>query len=218
MIEAAALPETLFTVWSNLFERGFARDGETALIHGGTSGIGTMAITLCALFEIKAIVTCGSDEKCRRAEELGAMHAINYAEQDFVAEVKRLTEGRGVDVVLDMVGGDYLPRNLDCLAEDGRHVSIAVQRGVTAEINLLRVMQRRLILTGSTLRPRSLAFKTLLRDEIAREVWPLVEDGRLRPVLDQTFTLAEAAEAHRRMDAGAHVGKIVLTVGDQPDL
>ncbi len=213
MIGAAALPETLFTVWSNLFERGFARDGETALIHGGTSGIGTMAIALCALFEVKAIVTCGSDEKCRRAEELGAAHAINYREQDFVAEVKRLTEGRGVDIVLDMVGGDYLPRNLDCLAEDGRHVSIAVQRGVTAEINLLRIMQRRLTLTGSTLRPRSVAFKTLLRDEIAREVWPFVAEGKLSPVIDQVFPLAEAAVAHRRMEAGDHVGKIVLEVG-----
>ena len=179
MVEAAALPETLFTVWSNLFERGFARDGETALIHGGTSGIGTMAIALCGLFDIKAIVTCGSDDKCRRAEELGAAHAINYATGDFVAEVNRLTGGRGADIVLDMVGGDYLPRNLDCLAEDGRHVSIAVQRGVKAEINIGRIMQRRLTLTGSTLRPRPVAFKTLLRDEIAREVWPLVAEGRL---------------------------------------
>jgi len=218
MIEAAALPETLFTVWSNLFERGFARDGETALIHGGTSGIGTMAIALCRLFDIKAIVTCGSDDKCRRAEALGAAHAINYANEDFVAEVNRLTDGRGADVILDMVGGDYLPRNLDCLAEDGRHVSIAVQRGVKAEINIARIMQRRLTLTGSTLRPRSTAFKTLLRDEIAREVWPLVAEGRLRPVIDRVFPLTEAAEAHRRMEAGAHVGKIVLKIDDQPGL
>lgn len=218
MVEAAALPETLFTVWSNLFERGFARDGETALIHGGTSGIGTMAIALCALFDVKAIVTCGSDDKCRRAEQLGAAHAINYATADFVAEVKRLTGGRGADIVLDMVGGDYLPRNLDCLAEDGRHVSIAVQRGATAEINLFRIMQRRLTLTGALLRPRPAAFKTLLRDEIAREVWPFVAEGRLRPVIDRVFPLAEAAEAHRRMEGGEHVGKIVLTIGDQSGL
>jgi len=212
MVEAAAMPETLFTVWSNLFERGFARDGETALIHGGTSGIGTMAIALCGLFGVEAIVTCGSDEKCRAAEALGAKRAINYRDKDFVAEVAALTGGKGVDVLLDMVGGDYLPRNLECLAEDGRHVSIAVQRGAKAEINIARIMQRRLTLTGSTLRPRSVAFKTLLRDEIAREVWPLVAEGRLRPVIDRTFPLAEAAEAHRRMEAGEHVGKIVLTL------
>jgi putative PIG3 family NAD(P)H quinone oxidoreductase len=210
-IEAAALPETLFTVWSNLFERGFARDGETALVHGGTSGIGTMAISLGQLFGVTIIVTCGSDEKCRRAEELGAAHAINYKTRDFVEEVKRLTGGRGVEIVLDMVGGDYVPRNLDCLADDGRHVSIATLRGAKAEISLAKVMRGRHMLTGSLLRPRPIAFKTLLRDEILRNVWPLAAEGRLKPVIDATFPLVEAAAAHRRIEAD-HVGKIVLTV------
>jgi NADPH2:quinone reductase len=213
MIEAAAMPETLFTVWTNLFERAFAREGDWVLVHGGTSGIGTMAIALAGLFGLKLIVTCGSDAKCRRAEELGARHAINYKMQDFAAEVNRLTGGRGVDVVLDMVGGDYLPRNLDCLAEEGRHVSIAVQRGATAELVIPKVMQRRLILTGSTLRPRSAAFKSLVADELAASVWPFVEKGQLKPLIHATFPLAEAAEAHRMMEAGEHVGKIVLTVG-----
>jgi putative PIG3 family NAD(P)H quinone oxidoreductase len=212
MVEAAAMPETLFTVWTNLFERAFAREDETVLVHGGTSGIGTMAIALCPLFGVRTIVTCGSDEKCRRAEELGATHAINYAASDFVAEVKRITGGAGVEIVLDMVGGDYLPRNLDCLAEEGRHVSISVQRGAAAEINFAKVMARRLTLTGSMLRPRSAEFKAMVADEIAHMVWPYVAEGRLRPVLDSTFPLAQAADAHRRMESGAHVGKIVLTV------
>jgi NADPH:quinone reductase-like Zn-dependent oxidoreductase len=205
------MPETLFTVWTNLFERAFAREGETVLVHGGTSGIGTMAIALCPLFGVRVIVTCGSDEKCRRAEELGAAHAINYRSQDFVAEVKRLTEGEGVEIVLDMVGGDYVPRNLDCLTEEGRHVSIAVQGGAGAELNLMKVMGRRLTVTGSLLRPRSAEFKAMVADELAHMVWPYVADGRLKPVVDSTFPLAEAAEAHRRMEKGDHVGKIVLT-------
>jgi putative PIG3 family NAD(P)H quinone oxidoreductase len=213
MIEAAAMPETLFTVWTNLFERAFAKEGEWVLVHGGTSGIGTMAIALGGLFGLNMIVTCGGDAKCRRAEELGARHAINYKTQDFVAEVKRLTGDRGVDVVLDMVGGDYLPRNLDCLAEEGRHVSIAVQRGATAELAIPKLMQRRLTLTGSTLRPRSAAFKSLVADELAGSVWPFVEKGQLKPLIHATFPLPEAAEAHRMMEAGEHIGKIVLTVG-----
>ncbi|URD61281.1 NAD(P)H-quinone oxidoreductase [Sphingomonas sp. KRR8] len=212
MAEAAAIPETLFTVWHNLFERGAAVEGEWALIHGGTSGIGTMAIALCRLFGVKAIVTCGSDDKCARALEFGAAAAVNYKTQDFVEEVKRLTAGKGVSVVLDMVGGDYLPRNLQALAEEGRHVSIATQRGMTAELNIVTVMQRRLQLTGSTLRPRTLAFKSGLAEEIRREVWTFVETGQLRPVMDRTFPLTEAAAAHARMEAGEHVGKIVLTV------
>ena len=214
MIEAAALPETLFTVWTNLFERGWASEGEAVLVHGGTSGIGTMAIALGRLFGLTVIVTCGSDEKCAAAETLGAAKAINYGTTDFVAEVKAFTGGTGVQVVLDMVSGDYLPRNLDCLADDGRHVSIAVQGGATAEINIARVMQRRLTLTGSTLRPRSVQFKSLVADELARIVWPHVEAGRLKPVIDTTVPLGEAAEAHRRMEAGEHVGKIVLVVGE----
>jgi putative PIG3 family NAD(P)H quinone oxidoreductase len=213
MVEAAAMPETLFTVWTNVFERAYARGGETLLVHGGTSGIGTMAIALGVLFGLTVIVTCGSDEKCRRAEALGAKRAINYRTEDFVEVTKAATGGRGVDIVLDMVGGDYATRNLECLAEDGRHVSIAVQRGATAELNLAKIMQRRLTLTGSTLRPRSVEFKSLVAEEIARNVWPYVETGRLKPVIDATFPLAQAADAHRRMESGDHVGKIVLTVG-----
>jgi putative PIG3 family NAD(P)H quinone oxidoreductase len=213
LVEAAAIPETLFTVWSNLFERGFAADGDTVLVHGGTSGIGTMAIALGKLFGLTVIVTCGSDAKCRRAEELGADSAINYKSQDFVEAVKTLTAGRGANVVLDMVGGDYLPRNLACLADDGRHVSIAFQRGAKAEIMIPEVMRRRLTLSGSTLRPRPVEFKTMVADEIARTVWPYVEGGRLKPVIDSTFPLAEAGRAHARMEAGDHIGKIVLEIG-----
>lgn len=210
--EAAAMPETLFTVWVNLFERGFAADGDWVLVHGGTSGIGTMAIALGRLFGLKVIVTCGSDAKCARALELGADAAINYREQDFVEEVHRVTERRGVDVIVDMVGGDYVPRNLACLTEEGRHVSIAVQRGPTAEIQIFDVMRRRLTLTGSTLRNRPIEFKTMVADEIAKTVWPYVEGGRLKPVIDSIFPLGEAAAAHQRMEAGEHVGKIVLEI------
>ncbi|MES2327349.1 MAG: NAD(P)H-quinone oxidoreductase [Pseudomonadota bacterium] len=213
MIEAAAMPETLFTVWVNLFERGFAADGDWVLVHGGTSGIGTMAIALGKLFGLKTIVTCGSDEKCARAVELGAEAAVNYRTQDFVEEVHRVTGRAGVNIVMDMVGGDYVPRNLACLAEEGRHVSIAVQRGASAEIQIFDIMRRRLTLTGSTLRPRSVEFKTMVADEVARTVWPYVEGGRLRPVIDATFPLAQADAAHARMEAGNHVGKIVLEVG-----
>ena len=212
MVEAAALPETLFTVWVNLFERAFAADGDAVLVHGGTSGIGTMAIALGKLFGLKMIVTCGSDEKCARARELGAAFAINYRTQDFVNEVKAATDDKGVQIVIDMVGGPYLPRNLQCLAEEGRHVSIAVQGGATAEIPIFDIMRRRLTLTGSTLRPRSVEFKTMVADEIARTVWPYAEGGRLKPVIDRTYPLAEAAAAHARMEAGEHVGKIVLEV------
>jgi NADPH:quinone reductase len=212
MAQAAALPETLFTVWHNLFERGWAMEGETVLVHGGTSGIGTMAILLGKLFDLEVIVTCGGPEKCAKALEIGAAHAIDYKAQDFVEEVARITGGKGVHVVLDMVAGDYVPRNLKCLAEDGRHVTIAVQGGARAEINMAVVMRRRYTLTGSTLRPRSAEFKALLAQEIVRNVWPFVEAGRLRPIMDRTFPLAQAAEAHRRMEAGAHVGKIVLEV------
>ncbi|MDE2621166.1 MAG: NAD(P)H-quinone oxidoreductase, partial [Sphingomonadales bacterium] len=210
LAEAAALPETLFTVWHNVFQRGHARDGESLLVHGGTSGIGTMAIKLGKLFGLTVIVTCGSDAKCAAALALGADHAINYRTADFVEEVARITGKRGVNVVLDMVSGDYVPRNLKCLAEDGRHVTIAVQGGAKAELNMAVVMSRRYTLTGSTLRPRSDQFKALLADEIARDVWPLVADGELRPAMDRTFPLREAAAAHVRMDAGEHVGKIVL--------
>ena len=213
MAEAAAMPETMFTVWVNLFERGFAADGDTVLVHGGTSGIGTMAVKLGSLFGLQVIVTCGSDAKCDAALKMGALHAINYRTQDFVGQVRELTEGKGVDVVLDMVGGDYVARNLACLADDGRHVSIAFQRGATAEIPIPDVMRRRLTLTGSTLRAREVQFKSMVADEIARTVWPYVEGNRLHPVIDSTFPLAEAAAAHARMESGEHIGKIVLEIG-----
>ena len=212
MTEAAAMPETLFTVWINLFERGFASDGDTVLVHGGSSGIGTMAIRLGALFGLEVIVTCGSDEKCAAAIDLGAAHAINYQTTDFVDAVQRWTDGKGVAVVLDMVGGDYVPRNLACLADDGRHVSIAFQRGPIAEVQIVDLMRRRLTLTGSTLRARNLDFKTMVRDEIAETVWPYVEGNRLKPVMDQVFPLEDAAAAHARMEAGDHIGKIVLSM------
>jgi len=211
-VDAAAMPETLFTVWVNLFERGFASDGEWVLVHGGTSGIGTMAIALGQLFGLKIIVTCGSDSKCARALELGAEAAINYRTQDFVEEVHRVTGRAGVNIVVDMVGGDYVPRNLACLGEEGRHVSIAVQRGASAEIQIFDVMRRRLTLTGSTLRPRSVEFKTMVADEIARTVWPYVEGGRLKPVIDSVYSLDRVAEAFARMDSGDHVGKTVLEI------
>jgi NADPH:quinone reductase len=212
LVEAGAMPETLFTVWVNLFERGFAADGDWVLVHGGTSGIGTMAIALGRLFGLHVIVTCGTDRKCAAALELGAEAAVNYRTEDFVEKARRLTGGKGVNVVLDMVGGDYVPRNLACLADDGRHVSIAFQRGGRAEIEISDVMRRRLTVTGSTLRPRPIAFKTMVADEIARTVWPYAEGGRLKPVIDSVFPLNQAAEAHARMESGEHIGKIVLEV------
>jgi NADPH:quinone reductase-like Zn-dependent oxidoreductase len=172
-----------------------------------------MAIKLGALFGLEVIVTCGSDEKCAAAIELGAAHAINYRTADFADAVQRWTEGRGVAVVLDMVGGDYVPKNLSCLADDGRHVSIAFQRGATAEIAIPEIMRRRLTLTGSTLRPRDTAFKTMVRDEIEKTVWPYVEGNRLKPAMDMCFPLEDAPSAHARMEAGDHVGKIVLNIG-----
>lgn len=214
MEEAAALPETLFTVWGNLFNRGFARDGETVLVHGGTSGIGTTAIQLGKLFGLDVIVTCGSDQKCTAAKHIGADHAINYKTQDFVEEVNKITDGQGVEVVLDMVAGDYVARNLQCLKEDGRHVTIAVQGGMTAELNMAQIMMRRLTLTGSTLRPQSNARKSVLADEIYKNIWPDVEAGKFKPVMDESFPLAKASEAHAHMEAGNHVGKIVLTVSE----
>jgi putative PIG3 family NAD(P)H quinone oxidoreductase len=212
MTEAAAIPETLFTVWTNLFERAYAAEGETVLVHGGTSGIGTTAIALCRLFGVHIIVTAGSAAKCAQALELGATHAIDYNAEDYVERVRAITEGRGVDAVLDMVGGDYLPRNLQCLADDGRHVSIAVQRGATATVPIFEIMRRRLTLTGSTLRPRDAAFKAMVADELARHVWPHVEAGRYKPVMDRSFPLEEAPAAHARMEAGDHLGKIVLVM------
>jgi putative PIG3 family NAD(P)H quinone oxidoreductase len=213
LAEAAALPETLFTVWHNVFERGWACEGETLLVHGGTSGIGTMAIKLGKLFGLRVIVTCGTDAKCDAARALGADHAINYRTQDFVEKVKALTGGRGAELVLDMVAGDYTQRNLDCLGADGRLVTIAVLGGAKATINMAGLMVRRQTITGSTLRARPDGFKALLAQEIAQTVWPLVEAGGLRPAMDETFPLVGAAAAHERMEAGEHIGKIVLEVG-----
>ncbi|WP_284053687.1 NAD(P)H-quinone oxidoreductase [Stakelama marina] len=212
LVEAAAMPETLFTVWTNLFERAYVAEGDTVLVHGGTSGIGTMAISLCNLLGVTIIVTAGSDEKVAAASRHGADHAINYKTQDFVEQVKDITGGRGVDAVLDMVGGDYVPRNLKCLAEDGRHVSIAVQGGAQATIPIFDVMRRRLTLTGSTLRARDTGFKAMVAEELIATVWPFVADGKLKPLIDKTFPLADAAAAHARMDGGDHIGKIVLTM------
>jgi NADPH:quinone reductase len=212
LAEAAALPETLFTVWHNVFERGWATEGETLLVHGGTSGIGSMAIKLGKLFGLTVIVTCGSDDKCGAARALGADHAINYRTEDFVEAVKAITGGKGAELCLDMVAGSYTQRNLDCLVEAGRLVTIAVLGGAQATINMAALMVRRQTVTGSTLRGRSNEFKALLADELARTVWPLVADGALRPALDGVFPLAEAAAAHTRMEAGEHVGKIVLEV------
>nr|WP_240048882.1 NAD(P)H-quinone oxidoreductase [Parerythrobacter lutipelagi] len=213
LAEAAAIPETLFTVWHNVFQRGYARQGERLLVHGGTSGIGTMAIMLAKAFGLDVIVTCGSDAKCTAAKKFGADHAINYRETDFVEEIGAITDGNGVEIVLDMVSGDYVPRNLKCLAEDGRHVTIAVLGGMTAQLNMAVIMSRRLTLTGSTLRPRSDEFKAMLCAEIEANAWPLFLDGEVCPVMDRTYPLADASGAHARMEKGEHIGKIILEVG-----
>ena len=212
MAEAAAIPETLFTVWHNVFQRGFARDGETILIHGGTSGIGTMATKLAKLFGMTVITTSGSDEKCAASKGVGADLAINYKTQDFVEKTKAFTDGRGAQLVLDMVAGDYTQRNLDALGDDGRLIVIAALGGPKSAINMAKMMVRRQMITGSTLRARTNVFKGMLADELFREVWPLAESGELRPVMDKIFVLGEAAEAHARMEAGNHIGKIVLAV------
>ncbi|ABS63706.1 Quinone oxidoreductase putative PIG3 [Parvibaculum lavamentivorans DS-1] len=212
MTEAAALPETFFTVWTNVFERGALKPGETLLVHGGSSGIGTTAIQLASLFGSTVIATAGSAEKCAACEKLGAHAAVNYREQDFVAEAKRLTDGRGVDVILDMVGGDYIARNIQACATDGRIVSIAFLNGSTAEVNFMPVMLKRLTLTGSTLRPRSIEEKAALASALKTKVWPLLDAGRVKPQIDSVFPLADAAKAHALMEKSSHIGKIVLTV------
>ncbi|XAH22246.1 NAD(P)H-quinone oxidoreductase [Xylophilus sp. GW821-FHT01B05] len=210
-IEAASLPETFFTVWSNVFMRGRLQRGETLLVQGGTSGIGVTAILVAKAMGATVIVTAGSDEKCAACLQLGADHAINYKSQDFVAEVRTLTAGKGVDVVLDMVAGDYVAREVECLAEDGRIVIIAVQGGINAGFNAGLVLRRRLTITGSTLRPRPVAFKASVARELREQVWPLLSTGRIKPVIHATFEAAHAAEAHALMESGTHVGKIVLT-------
>ena len=212
-LEAAAVPETFFTVWTNVFQRGGLKSGETLLVHGGASGIGTTAIMLGHAFGASVIVTAGSDEKCAACVRLGASAAINYRSQDFVAEVKALTQGSGVDVILDMVGGAYVDRNLSIASRDGRILQIAFLQGASATIDLAKVMGKRLILTGSTLRPRSIAEKAVIARELEERVWPLFAKQLCKPVIDSAFALVDAAQAHRRLESGAHFGKIVLTVG-----
>jgi putative PIG3 family NAD(P)H quinone oxidoreductase len=213
MIEAAAVPETFFTVWTNVFERGALKRGETLLIHGGSSGIGTTAIQLAKAFGATVFTTAGSDDKCRACEELGADRAINYRTEDFVAVIRETTGGRGVDVVLDMVGGDYIARDIDVMAVDGRHVSIAFLQGSKVSLNMAPVMTKRLTLTGSTLRARPVAEKGRIAAALREHVWPLLESGGIKPQIHATFPLEQADEAHRLMESSAHIGKIVLTVG-----
>ncbi len=211
-VHAAAMPETFFTVWTNVFERGRLQAGESLLVHGGTSGIGTTAIQLGRAFGARVFATAGSPEKCAACERLGAERAIDYHATDFVAAVREASGGRGVDVILDMVGGDYLARNLETLAPDGRLVQIATLRGARTQINLLAVMQRRLTITGSTLRARPVEEKARIAAALRARVWPLVESGAVAPVVHATFPLRAAADAHRLLESGAHVGKLVLVV------
>jgi putative PIG3 family NAD(P)H quinone oxidoreductase len=208
--QAAALPETFFTVWTNVFDRAGLKAGESILIHGGSSGIGTTAVQLARVFGARVFATVGSAEKAAAVEALGAEKAINYREADFVEAVRELTGGRGVDVILDMVGGDYIPRNVRAAADSGRIVMIAFLNGPKAELNFAQIMTRRLTLTGSTLRPRTIAEKAAIADALRRHVWPLIEAGRIAPVMDRTFDLDRAADAHARMESSAHIGKIVL--------
>lgn len=212
-VEAASLPETFFTVWSNVFDRGRLKAGETLLIQGGSSGIGVAAIQMAKALGASVIVTAGTDDKCAACLALGADHAINYKTHDFQAEIQRLTNGRGVDVILDMVAGSYVAKEVQCLSEDGRLVIIAVQGGIQVEFNAGLVLRRRLTVTGSTLRARSVAFKQAIAQACLTQVWPLIEAGRIRPVIHSTFSAEDAAKAHALMESNQHVGKIVLTWG-----
>jgi NADPH2:quinone reductase len=211
LVEAASLPETFFTVWQNVFEIARLQPGETLLVQGGSSGIGVTAIMLAKALGSTVIVTAGSDDKCAACLALGADHAINYRSQDFAAEAKRLTGGRGVDVVLDMVAGDYVGREVECLADDGRLAMIAVQGGTRSSFDAGLVLRKRLAITGSTLRPRTVAYKTALAQALRARAWPLIEAGRIKPVIHQVFPAAQAAAAHALMESSTHVGKIVLT-------
>jgi NADPH2:quinone reductase len=216
LLEAASLPETFFTVWSNVFDRGLLAPGETFMVQGGSSGIGVTAIQLAKAMGHTVYATAGSDEKCRACEDLGADRAINYKTEDFVEVVKTATNGRGVDVILDMVGGDYVPREIACLADDGRLVFIALLGGGKATVPLGQILLRRLTLTGSTLRPRPVAFKAAIAARLREHVWPLLDAGKIKPVIYKTFPLAEAAAAHALMESSSHVGKIVLEVIPAP--
>ncbi len=211
-VHAAAIPETFFTVWTNVFERGHLKAGESILIHGGSSGIGTTAIQLAHAFGARVFATAGSAAKCAACERLGAERAFNYRESDFVAAVNEATSGRGVDLILDMVGGDYVARNIEALATDGRLVQIGLLGGYRAQVNLIALMQRRVTLTGSTLRARSVAEKGIIAAALRQRVWPLLESGAVAPVIHATFPLRSAAEAHRVMDSSEHIGKLVLVV------
>jgi len=211
-VEAASLPETFFTVWTNVFDRAGLQDGETLLVQGGTSGIGVTAIQLATALGHRVFATAGSDDKCRACEELGAERGINYRSEDFVEVVKSLTGGKGVDVVLDMVAGDYVAREIDCLADDGRIALIALLGGAKANVDLGQVLRRRLSISGSTLRPRPVAFKAAIAQKLREHVWPLFAAGKIKPVIYKTFPLEEAAEAHALMESSTHVGKIVLQV------
>ena len=211
-IEAASLPETFFTVWNNVYDRGKLAPGESLLVQGGSSGIGVTAIQMAVATGNRVLVTAGSDDKCAACVALGADTAINYRTQDFVAEVKAATGGKGVNVILDMVGGDYVPRELKCLADEGRLVFIAFQRGMKTELDLNEVMRRRLTLTGSTLRPRTVEYKGYIAQNLRARFWPLIEAGKIRPQIFKTFPLAQAADAHRLMESSQHIGKIILTV------
>jgi putative PIG3 family NAD(P)H quinone oxidoreductase len=211
LVAAAAIPETFFTVWTNVFERGRLAPGESILVHGGSSGIGTTAIQLARARGSRVFVTAGSPEKCAACERLGAERAINYRDTDFLTAIRELTGGRGVDVILDMVGGEYFSRNIDALASDGRLVEIATLRGATAELNIPTVMQRRLTITGSTLRARGVADKGAIARAVHVNVWPLLEAGTVKPVVFKTFPLARAADAHRLLESSQHIGKLVLT-------
>lgn len=214
-VEAASLPETYFTVWSNVFDRAALAPGETLLVQGGTSGIGVAAIQLAAALGHTVLATAGSDEKARACEALGAQRGINYRREDFAQIVKEATGGRGVDVILDMVAGDYVPRELACLADDGRLVIIALLGGAQAPVDLAAVLRRRLTITGSTLRPRPVAFKAAIAQRLRSLVWPMLEAGRIRPIVNSVFPLAGAAQAHELMETSAHIGKIVLAVGPE---
>ncbi|WP_078084227.1 NAD(P)H-quinone oxidoreductase [Microbulbifer mangrovi] len=211
MVEAAALPETFFTVWSNLIHRANLTAGETLLIHGGSSGIGTTAIQLAHAMGVKVLTTAGSDEKCRACAQLGADLAINYREEDFVEALQQATDGHGADVILDMVGGDYVDRNIRAAAKDGRIVNIAFLGGAKVEVNMLPVMLKRLTLTGSTLRPQPPEVKAAIARDLEAQVWPLIEAGKIRPLIAATFALEDVADAHRLMESSNHIGKIVLT-------
>lgn len=210
-VEAASLPETFFTVWSNVFERARLQPGETLLVQGGTSGIGVTAIQLAKAWGARVIATAGSDDKCAACVSLGADHAINYRSHDFAAEVLRVTQQRGADVVLDMVAGEYVARELSCMAEDGRLVIIAVQGGVQAQVDAGVLMRKRLTVTGSTLRPRPVVFKAAIAESLRREVWPHLASGRVKPVIFRSFPAAQAAQAHALMESNQHIGKLVLT-------